>query len=174
MPADPFVGQIMAVGFNFAPRGWALCNGQLLPINQNQALFSLLGTTYGGDGRVTFALPNLQTRAAIGRGAGPGLTNRTQGVNGGLASVSLAASHLPSHTHGVQGAAVAGTSASPADQTWAQVRGRAYSGDPLGAQDTMAADSLALSGGGQPHNNRSPYLAVYFAIALQGIFPSRN
>lgn len=171
MPLEPFLGQIMPVGFNFAPRGWALCNGQVLPIAQNTALFSLLGTTYGGDGRTTFALPDLQARIPIGQSQGPGLSNRPLGSPGGADAVTLTTAQLPAHNHLVQGAAVAGTSSYPGDQTWAQVRGRLYS---TSGPDQMTGGAVAVTGGGQPHNNLPPYLVLYFAIALQGLFPSRN
>ncbi len=171
MPAQPFVGQIMPVGFNFAPRGWALCNGQLLPIAQNQALFSLLGTTYGGNGQSTFALPDLQARIPIHQGQGPGLSYRNLGQQGGTDSVTLTAANLPSHTHTAVGAAQLGTSPSPSDNGWAQVRGRTYAAS---ADTDMAPDALSPVGGGQPHSNTPPYTVLNFVIALQGIFPPRN
>lgn len=171
MPSEPFLGQIMPVGFNFAPRGWALCDGQLLPISQNTALFSLLGTIYGGDGRTNFALPDLRARIPIGQSQGPGLSHRFLGSMGGADAVTLNITQLPAHTHSVRGAAVAGTSSHPGNQTWAQVRGRLYS---TSAPDRMTGGAVAVTGGGQPHNNLPPYLVVNFAIALQGIYPSRN
>ena len=173
--SEPFVAEIRMFGGNFAPRGWAFCNGQLLSIAQNTALFSLLGTTYGGNGQTTFGLPDLQGRSPMHRGDGPGLTPRVQGEMSGEPTVTLAASQIPAHTHQAQADASASGQSSPVNATWgAGGRGRppAYSANPPGA--TLSGQALAPTGGGQPHNNRSPYLGVSFIIALQGIFPSRN
>jgi microcystin-dependent protein len=168
--ADPFVAEIRMVPFNFAPRGWAFCNGQVLPISQNTALFSLLGTTYGGDGRSTFALPDLQGRSPMHPGQGPGLSLYDLGEQGGTETVTLLQSELPSHSHAVNGQPEDVNSLSPAN---------AYPGAiestpmyrPLA--DGTSAMSPTPSGGDQPHNNRQPYLTMNFIIALQGVFPPR-
>lgn len=174
--SEPFVAEIRMFGGNFAPRGWAFCNGQLLSISQNTALFSLLGTTYGGDGRTTFGLPDLQGRAPMHQGQGPGLTPRVQGETGGAENVTLSASQMPAHTHQAQADASGGGQTSPANATWAAAgRGRpaAYAANQAPGA-ALSGQALAPAGGSQPHNNRSPYLGVNFIIALQGIFPSRN
>ncbi|WP_022901286.1 phage tail protein [Humibacter albus] len=173
---DQFLGEIRMFAGNFAPQGWALCLGQLLPLSQNAALFSLLGTNYGGDGKSTFALPNLGTRMPIGAGQGPGLTERELGEAGGSESVTLAQSQIPAHTHQVSALAAGGTATSPAGATWAQphlgrVTEKVYAAST--ASGTMHSQALATTGGSQPHNNLPPYLVVSFIIALQGIFPSR-
>ncbi len=169
---NPNVGEVMAVPYNFAPRGWALCQGQLMPIVQNTALFSLLGTQYGGDGRSTFALPDLRGRSAIGSGQGPGLQNYTQGQQGGEESVTVLVTQMPAHTHTAQGTSAVVSSADPTGNVWAtQTRTRVYSAST--DNTTMAAGALATVGGSQPHDNLSPYLTLNYVIALQGIFPSR-
>lgn len=173
---DPWLGEIALVAFNFAPVGWALCNGQLLSIAQNTALFSLLGTTYGGDGQTTFALPNLQSRVPLHFGQGPGLSAYALGQTVGVESVTLQTTQIPSHTHSYtpQANSGGGTAPGPAGALWAA----SATGDTLykpGASNTsMAAQTLGSTGGGQPHENRQPILALNFVIALQGIFPSRN
>lgn len=172
---EPFVGEIRIFAGNFPPKNWAFCNGQLMPIIQNTALFSLLGTMYGGDGKTTFALPNLMGRAPIGFGQGPGLTNRTQGEAGGSAAVTLLNSQMPYHTH-LAAAHSSSTQSSPEGAVWSKTGGRqgpaAYA---AAAPDTpMSPQALGITGGNQPHNNRQPYLAVNYIIALQGIFPQRN
>lgn len=174
--ADQFVGEVRMFCGNFAPAGWALCNGQLLPISQNTALFSLLGTNYGGDGRSTFALPNLQGAFALhaGASAGPGLSARVTGQTGGAETVALAASQLPAHGHGM--AAVSGATTGTPDA--AVSLAPTSNGSPLyRAPDNVwlntAPGDIGASGGGAAHNNLPPYLAVTFIIALQGIFPSR-
>lgn len=173
--ANPFVGEIRAVGFNFAPYGWALCNGQVLPISQNTALFSLLGTYYGGDGKSTFALPNLQGRAPMNQGSGAGLSPRTIGETGGEPTVSLNLSEIPSHNHVVQSAA-ASNEGTPGHTSTFGGGGRgkepAYAAGP--GTVPMSAPAVGLAGGGNPHNNMPPYLTVNFVIALQGIFPARS
>ncbi|MBO9553153.1 tail fiber protein [Cellulomonas sp.] len=163
--ATPYIGEIKMASFNFAPKGWALCNGQLLPINQNQALFSILGTTYGGDGRVNFALPNLQGRTPIHTGAG-----HTVGERGGEEAVTLGVSQLPAHAHAVAAAADANTT-HPDGARFGTTTGAHYG--PTG-QVVMAPGLVASTGGGQAHPNMPPYLVVSFVIALQGIFPSQN
>jgi len=164
---EPFIGEIQYVAFNFAPRGWALCNGQLLPINQNQALFSLLGTTYGGDGRTTFALPDLRGRVAPSAGDHP------LGETGGSESVTLTTSQLPAHTHQVSVADHRGSTGDPGAPAGAfpASGAQAYALSPNAA---FAPSALSAAGGSQPHENRQPYLALTAVIALQGIFPSRN
>jgi microcystin-dependent protein len=174
--ADPFVAEIRIVPFNFAPVGWALCNGQLIPISQNTALFSLLGTTYGGDGRTTFALPNLQGAAPVGAGQGSGLSNRVLGETGGQASVTLSSSQMPAHTHLAQANAGAGSQAAPGGSTWAAPgagRGLNMYDQGPGSGPAMHPQALGVSGAGQPHNNLPPVLTFNFIIALQGIFPQR-
>lgn len=169
--STPFLSEIKIVAFNFPPKGWAFCNGQLLPINQNQALFALLGTTYGGDGRVNFALPNLQGRAAMHAGGG-----HTLGEIGGESSHALTVAEMPAHGHALNAAAELANANVPGNALPA-ARGR---GAPLlyapagSAPAAMEPGSIAPSGGAQPHENMQPYLTLGFVIALQGIFPSQN
>lgn len=171
---DPFVGEIRIFTGNFAPKGWAMCNGQLLPISQNTALFSLLGTFYGGDGRSTFGLPNLQGRFPLHQGQGPGLTQRLVGETGGAASVSLLANEMPQHGHGLK-AALAPTTGTPgAAVSLAPVAGGAPVYHAPASPVAMSASTIGAAGGGTPHNNRQPYQVLNFIIALQGIFPPRN
>jgi len=173
---DPFVAEIRIFCGNFAPRGWAFCNGQLLPISQNTALFSLLGTTYGGDGRSTFALPDLQGRAPLQQGQGPGLSLYDLGEAAGETTVTLLTTELPGHKHVANAVNALGNSNSPASAVWAE-GGIGRQLDPLystaapNRQMSPAASSVA--GGNVPHNNMSPYLSLTFIIALQGIFPQR-
>jgi microcystin-dependent protein len=176
--SEPFIAEIKMFAGNFAPRGYAFCNGQLLPIAQNTALFSLVGTTYGGDGRTTFGLPNLQDRAPMHPGNGPGLTPRRLGESGGAATHTLSANELPAHGHGA------------ADTGMAAVSSAGTSGTP-GANKALAASpggrssiyreassplemAVASAGGGQAHENRQPYLGLNFIVALVGLYPSRN
>jgi microcystin-dependent protein len=173
---DPFLAEIRAFAGNYAPSGWALCNGQLMPISQNTALFSLLGTTYGGDGRVTFGLPDLTGSAPMQQGQGPGLSPRYLGESGGSPTVSLQASEMPTHTHIPMAVAATGNTGSPIGATWAQATygkgtSRAYS--TAVPNVAMSPQSSLPAGGGQPHNNMPPYLCLSFIIALQGIFPQR-
>ncbi|HEU5036361.1 MAG TPA: tail fiber protein [Nocardioides sp.] len=163
--AEPYLSEIRLMSFTFAPKGWALCNGQLLPINQNQALFSLLGTTYGGDGRVNFALPDLRGRVPIHAGAG-----HTLGERAGTEAVTLTISQLPTHTHrvNVRGAATGGTS-TPAGN-YLGGGNNVYGNE--GSLTTLNPATVGNTGGGQPHTNVQPYLTLSFCIALQGIFPS--
>ncbi len=175
--ADPFVAEIRILPTNFAPRGWAFCNGQLLPISQNTALFSLLGTTYGGDGRSTFALPNLQGSAAMHPGQGPGLSPRDLGETGGQQTVTLVLSEIPMHTHTANGK-VAGGTANPSNMVWgtsnaAKVAANFYA-PAAPSPVTMNAGALANAGGNVPHNNMMPFLTFNFCIALQGVFPPRS
>ena len=175
--SDPFVAEIRMFGFDFAPTGWAQCNGQLLPISQNTALFSLLGTTYGGDGKSTFALPDLQANAAMMPGQGQGLSLRDLGEIGGSESVTLLQSEIPFHTHTMMGfTQVPGDLFGPTAQSNAVLarsnNGAVYNTNTAGAVQ-MAPQALAPSGGSLPHNNMQPYLALNFCIAMQGIFPAR-
>ena len=173
--ADPFVAEIRIFPFNFAPRGWAFCNGQLLPLSQNTALFSLLGTTYGGDGRSTFALPNLQGSAPMHPGQGPGLSLHDLGETGGSQTVSLLESEMPSHSHTLNASSTTGTKSLPSANSLARTSGATPYLPPAGAPlVAMSATSLAVAGGSQPHNNMMPYLTLNFNIALQGVFPPRT
>jgi microcystin-dependent protein len=171
--ADPFVAEIRIFPFNFAPRGWAFCDGQLLPLSQNTALFSLLGTTYGGDGRTTFALPNLQGRAAIAHGQGPGLTLRDLGEQGGSDTVTLLTSEIPTHTHTLTTSTGDATQSTPAGALLATgiAVGMYASTSPT---VTLAPSTLAIAGSSQPHQNAMPSLVFNFCIALQGVFPPRS
>jgi microcystin-dependent protein len=164
---EPFLGEIKIVSFNFPPKGWALCNGQLLPINQNQALFSLLGTTYGGNGQTNFALPNLRGRTPISFGNGHDL-----GEAAGSTSVTINIQQLAQHLHFVNASSTAADTADATGHLLATVPGRAYT-DPA-ALVALSPTSITSVGGSQPHNNMMPYLVLNFIIALQGIFPSRN
>jgi len=162
----PYLGEIRVVSFNFAPKGWALCNGQTLSIQQNAALFSLLGTTYGGNGVNTFQLPNLQASMAIHVGSG-----FVQGQVGGEVNHTLITQEMPAHTHIAQGVATNASSSEATGNTWASSAQSPYGTTP---NTTMAPAVLSLVGGSQPHPNMPPYLVLNFVIALQGIFPSRN
>ncbi len=169
--ADPFVAEIRVFGFNFAPLGWAFCNGQVLPIGQNTALFSLIGTFYGGDGRSNFALPNLQEHFAVDAGNGPGLTPRNVGETGGQAAVTLTSAQMPAHTHALK-AGVTPVSTSPAGAVMAPATGAVYR--IPGVLAPMAGGSVGSAGNSTPHENRQPWLAMNFCIALNGIFPPRS
>lgn len=173
--ADPFVAEIRIFPFNFAPRGWAWCDGQLLPLSQNTALFSLLGTTYGGNGKSNFALPNLQGSAPMFWGQGPGLSLRDIGETGGQETVSLLQSEIPSHSHALMAQnSPLGTTASPAGNSFTRpASGNLYS-STLNPAVVMSDNAVAPAGGDQPHNNMMPYLTFYFCIALQGVFPPRT
>ena len=166
--SEPFIAEVRIFAGNFAPRGFAFCSGQLLPISQNTALFSLIGTTYGGDGRTTTALPDLQNRLPMHPGNGPGLTSRRLGQRGGVNSVTLTDAQLASHKHDVQGSSVAPDSNSPAGAYPAMAPLYNAGGNVTGMGTTNS------SGGGQAHNNDQPYLALNFIIALTGLFPSRS
>ena len=171
--ADPFVAEIRIFPFNFAPTGWAFCNGQLLPISQNTALFSLLGTTYGGDGKSTFALPDLQGSAPMHPGQGPGLSLHDLGETGGTATVTLLQSEIPSHAHAANASQGDGIERTPKDQLLSTGIGISQYQAP-GGLTSMAATSVTAAGGDQPHNNLQPYLTMNFNIALQGVFPPRG
>lgn len=164
--AEPFLGEIKVVPWNFPPRNWAFCNGQLLPINQNQALFSILGTTYGGDGITTFALPNLAGRIPVHAGDGIPL-----GAAGGEVAHTLTVPELPSHPHGADGVGQAPDQPGAGGFLWANNASAYATGPPDAVMDPSASTQ---AGGGQPHNNLPPYLVLNFVIALTGIFPSRN
>lgn len=172
--ADQYVAEIRIFPFNFAPKGWAWCDGQLLPISQNTALFSLLGTTYGGDGRVTFALPDLQGRAPMHPRQGPGLSLHDLGETGGSETVSLLESEIPLHNHDFTASQADGVSREPAGQLLAAGSGGVVAYAPRGAMTQLSPTALAPTGGDQPHNNMQPYLTFYYCIALQGIFPPRS
>jgi microcystin-dependent protein len=174
---DQFVGEIRIFGGNFAPTGWAFCNGQLMPISQNTALFSLLGTFYGGNGTSTFALPNLQGAAPLMAGQGPGLTSRVLGESGGESTVTLTVAETPAHTHTPEGSNVAGTGVSPTGDTWGVAsitRGQKLYAPTVGTGPLMSPQTFGTTGGSQPHNNLPPYLTLTFIIALTGIFPPRS
>ena len=176
--ADPFIAEIRMFACNFAPRGWAFCNGQLLQVSQNTALFSLIGTTYGGDGRTTTGLPNLQGRVPMHPGRGPGLTPRSLGQKGGATTETLSSNQMPNHRH------VAGTSLSPANEddpgatTYLAAGPTAatnvYAPAGTALDSSMAAAALPDYGGNSAHNNLQPYLAINFCICLTGIYPSRS
>jgi len=171
--ADNFVGEIRIVGFNFAPNGWAECDGQLLPISQNTALFSLLGTMYGGDGRSNFALPNFKGRAAMGPGQGSGLTSRVVGENGGTETVALTVDQIPAHRHQFRATTAAATSTDPTGLLMAVPNQNAMYGT-VGTLAPLHGSSVVPTGFSYAHNNMQPYLTMNFIIALQGIFPARN
>lgn len=165
--AEPFLSEIRIMSFGFAPKGWALCNGQILPINQNQALYSLLGTTYGGDGRTTFALPDLRTRTPIHFGSGHNL-----GQKGGESAHTLTVAEMPPHTHSLEGTNTAATLDVPAGNVIGQPSINGFG--PATSLGAMNPGTIANTGGSQPHQNMQPYTTLSFCIALQGIFPSPN
>jgi len=179
----PFIGELRIFGFNFPPRGWAFAQGQLLPIAQNTALFSILGTTYGGNGQSNFALPNMSGYAPMSQGQGPGLSPYVLGETSGETAVTLTTQEMPAHNHGLNAAApqpanpaqVVGT---PANNAFMSTSGPnfAYTAPPInpGTFVNMAPTAITQTGGGQPHNNRQPYLVLNFCVAMQGVFPPRN
>ena len=171
--SEPFVGEIRMFAGNFVPRGWAFCDGQLLAVAQNDVLFSLFGTIYGGDGRTTFGLPDLRGRLPVHAGSGPGLSPRKLGAKGGLETVTLTQAQMPAHEHPANALGTAGDSADPSGRIWAAVTaGTRYS---TGASDTpMHASILAPMGGSRSHTNLQPFLCVNFIVSLFGINPSRN
>jgi microcystin-dependent protein len=172
--ADPFVAEIRIFPFNFAPKGWAWCDGQLLPLSQNTALFSLLGTVYGGDGKSNFALPNLMGRAPMHPGAGPGLSSYALGQTGGSETVTLLPAQMPVHTHQLRAAPDPGDNTVPAPSV--SLAGSTGGNVYVGGNPALVAahpTAHAIAGGDQPHNNMQPYLTLFFCIALQGVFPPR-
>ncbi len=173
MPQTPFIGQIMPVPYTFAPVGWAFCNGQILAISQNTALFSLFGTQFGGDGVRTFGLPNIQGSTPICAGQGVGLSTYAIGQTGGSDSVTLTVGQLAAHSHGAMAIGRAGDNTSPANADWA----KPASDTPYGTATptgTMSAAATSAVGNGLPHENRQPYLVINYVVALQGIYPTRN
>ena len=175
--SDPFLGEIRLVGFTFAPQGWALCDGQLLSIAQNTALFSLLGTTYGGNGQTTFALPDLRGRVPIHPGQGPGLSNYVLGEQSGSENVTLNASQLPGHNHPLASSNQQGSSSDPSGYFPAVLNDPAgtiaVNGYLASSNSTLNPAAIGVTGGNQPHSNIQPFLCVNFIICLQGIYPSR-
>ncbi len=170
--SEPFLGEIRMFGGNFAPRGWAFCHGQLLPISSNAALFSLLGTIYGGNGSTTFALPDLRGRVPMHFGSGPGLSERRQGLRAGVETVTLTTGQLPAHNHALIGTSATPSTAAPAGAQLPTGSSRIYA---TGAADAnLAASSIGNAGSSQPHENMPPFLVVNFIIALVGLFPSRS
>jgi microcystin-dependent protein len=175
--ANPFLAEVRIFTGNFAPTGWALCNGQLMPISQNTALFSLLGTTYGGDGKSTFALPDLQGSAPMQAGQGPGLSLRDLGETSGEQAVTLLQTEMPAHSHSAQGS-TGSNQTTPVNNAWAS--GAKLGGGNLYFPSTPASNvqmnpfATSISGGNLPHNNMMPYLGLTFIIALQGVFPARS
>ncbi len=169
--SDPFVAEIRIFPFNFAPKGWAFCDGQLLPLSQNTALFSLVGTFYGGDGKSTFALPNLQGSVPMQSGQGPGLSERFLGEQSGVESITLLTSEIPAHTHAANGSDEDDDSTLPGNHSYGKLS--VVYGPSNSTLGTLAPQSLSLAGGGLPHNNMQPYVTLNFCIALQGVFPQR-
>ena len=171
--ADPFVAEIRIFGFNFAPKGWAFCNGQILPLSQNTALFSLLGTTYGGNGKSNFALPDMQERTPMHPGQGQGLSLHDLGETGGSATVTLLESEIPGHTHTLSVSNLNSQATTPSNTSLGR-------GNPVRVYTTagplvkMGNNAITVTGGSQPHNNMMPYLSMNFCIALQGVFPPRG
>jgi microcystin-dependent protein len=169
--SEPFVGEIRLFGFNFAPRGWAQCNGQLMPISQNTALFSILGTQYGGDGKATFALPNLQGAVPLGADS----QTYVPGSTGGSETVTLQAAQIPLHPHGVNCSANPGNAYGPPGNVWApDAGGNQEYAAAASSSDQMNANAIGVTGGGQPHNNLQPFSVLNYCIALNGIFPPRG
>ena len=172
--AQPYVGEIRMFAGNFAPAGWMFCEGQLLPISENETLFNLIGTTYGGDGQTTFALPNLQSRVIIHQGQGPGLSPYVIGQNGGVESVTVTTSQLPVHNHTANCSSSAGSQSSPVGNLWAGDAAGLTAEYSNSQNGQMNAAAIGPSGGSQPHENRMPLLAMNYIISLFGVFPSQN
>ncbi len=174
--SEPFLAEVRIVGFNFAPRGWAFCDGQILPINQNQSLYSLLGTTYGGDGRTSFALPDMRGRTPIHVGSSNG-TAHLLGQKSGEETHMLSTAEMPQHTHGLKGSSASATQVSPTGNLLARASGTVgtiYAATSASLNTDMGSGAIANAGSGQGHDNMQPYLALNFCIALRGLFPSRN
>ncbi len=171
---DPFIGEVKLFAGIFAPRGWAFCDGQLLPVAQNSALFAILGTTYGGDGRTTFALPDLRGRVALGPRHGAGLSDYREGQKGGTEKVTLQVSQIPSHNHSLRASTTVGNSNDPTDKVLGNTD--VFDNEYINTTPTTNMSSAAIgnTGGNQSHENRQPYLAINYIIALQGVFPSRS
>jgi microcystin-dependent protein len=167
--SDMFIGELRLMSFNYPPKGWAVCNGQLLPISQNQALYSLFGTTYGGDGQVNFGLPDLRGRVALGFVAGYDI-----GQRGGEAQHTLITAELPAHTHPTRGTSSVANGSSPSNTSALAQTRQAFLYTPLSNPQLMAKDTIGPIGGSQPHENQQPYLTLNYCVALVGIFPSRN
>ena len=173
--SDQFVAEIRIFPFNFAPKGWAFCDGQLLPISQNTALFSLLGTTYGGNGTSNFALPNMQGSTPMQQGQGPGLSLRDLGEVAGEQTVTLLQTEMPSHSHTAQGSSTVANQLTPVNNAWAAgQKGFGFFYAPVGSNVNMNVAALSITGSSLPHNNMMPFLTLNFCIALQGIFPARS
>lgn len=172
--SEPFLAEVRIVGFNFAPRGWAFCDGQILPINQNQSLYSLLGTTYGGDGRTSFALPDLRGRTPIHVGRSNGGDHHTLGQKSGEETHTLAANEMPQHTHVFQASSAQGSTDIPTNNHALARSARDVYRDQATSLTSLVSGSMTNTGGSQAHDNMQPYLALNFCIALQGLFPSRN
>ena len=172
--AEPFIGQISIYAFNFAPRGWMPCDGRLLPIAQYQALFALIGTTYGGDGRTTFALPDLRGRIVVGAGNGPGLTPRTIGEMSGTETNTLSISNLPPHNHSINAVSTEGNQNSPTGNLLADTKTLDKEYSNAAANTTMKTSMVGNTGNGTPVNNMQPYLSIGYYIATEGFFPSRD
>jgi microcystin-dependent protein len=170
--ATPFIAQISLFAGTFAPRGWMFCNGQMLSIAQNTALFALIGTTYGGNGQTTFALPDLRGRVPLGTGLGPGLSNYSLGQQSGTETVTLLSTQIPAHNHALQASTAAPSTPTPANASLPTGSSRIYAAG--GASQTLNPTSIGSAGGSQPHPNMQPYLALNYIIAVEGIFPSRN
>ena len=167
--SEPFLAEIRIVGFNFAPRGWAFCDGQILPINQNQSLYSLLGTNYGGDGRTSFALPDLRSRTPMHKSDGHPLAQKS-----GTETVTLTAAEIPAHSHTFKASSSAGVDRTATNDILAAVPTNLYRDAEAATMTALRSGSITNTGGGQAHNNMQPYTALSFTIALQGLFPSRN
>jgi microcystin-dependent protein len=172
--SEPFIAEIKIFAGNFAPRGYAFCDGQLLPIAQNTALFSLLGTTYGGDGRTTCGIPNLKDRAPIHAGSGPGLTQRRLGYVGGADTVTLNLSQIPSHSHQPHASSQNNNQTSSATHAWGNGNGNTLYRQSATQNTNLSSNAISPVGGNQRHNNMQPYLTLSFIIALQGLYPSRS
>jgi len=174
--SEPFLGEIMMTGANFCPRGWANLDGQLLPISQNQALYSLLGTAYGGDGRMTFGLPDLRGRVPLHVGQGPGLTDRRQGSKGGEENHALNIAEMPPHHHALNASKETANQLTPTGNLLANQSGRKmiYAPPAANAVTPMHANAIGITGSGQTHNNMQPFLGIRFCMALQGVYPSRQ
>ena len=178
--SEPFVAEIRMFGCNFAPRNWAFCDGQLLPISENTALFSIIGTIYGGDGRTTMALPNLTDRAPMHQGRGPGLSDRRIGQSSGTNQVAITEAQIPAHDHMVRGVAEGGTSAEPTNQVYigqdqsSRTENISYMSTETTTNASLANEAIGNAGQSHPHENRQPFLGVNFCIALQGEYPSRS